>query len=270
MLCRRYQPHPDLQPWLAHCWEWGFNKNHILPEIFPGTGAEILFNLGDDFSITSVSQYGLPQNFLVNQGAAILLSPRYRRLIFSPCNKGHILSLRLRSAAWFEIFNIPLDHICDQVLHLDELGISPPKIELMHKQGAPILGHWIRQELTRQSRRELNLLHPIEKLYRGLPYSEFRQLLDINPRTLQRRLRCYLGVDARYFQRTARFQRTLRRLLSGTPLFDTMLDEGYYDQSHFIKDCQFFTQRSPTNLLAQEQIILNYYNHKIDTLVSFF
>ncbi|WP_392551565.1 helix-turn-helix domain-containing protein [Orbus wheelerorum] len=270
MLCRRYRPQPDLAPWLAHCWEWSFNKNDILPEIFPGTGAEILFNLGDNFSITSISQYGLPQNFLVNQGAVILLSPRYSRLIFSTCKQGHILSLRLRSAAWFEIFNIPLDLLCDQVLHLDELGVFPTKAEIILKQGAPILSHWIRQELTNRSRRNINFLQPIEKLYRGIPYSEFRQLLDINTRTLQRRLRCYLGVDARYFQRTARFQRTLHRLSSGTLLFDAMLEEGYYDQSHFIKDCQFFTQRSPTNLLTQEQIIINYYNHEIDTFVSFF
>lgn len=269
MQCRRYNPYPDLKPWLAYCWEWRFHKNRVIPEIFPGTGAEILFNLGENFSITSVSRQGLFQSFFINPGAAILLCPRHTCLRFSASERVHILSLRLRSAAFFEIFGVPLEHICDQVLQLNELGIAPPATEIIYKQGVGVLGHWMRQQLAQRPRRELALSQPIERLYHGLPYTEFRQLLGINPRTLQRRLRCYIGVDARYFQRTARFQRTLRRLLSGTPLLDTLLDEGYCDQPHFNKNCQFFTQRSPGNLLTPEQITLNHYNPQIGRLVGF-
>lgn len=79
----------------------------------------------------------------------------------------------------------------------------------------------------------------------------------------------YIGVDARYFQRTARFQRTLRKLLTGEPLLAALLDEGYCDQSHFIKNCQFFTQRSPGHLLTSEQMALNHYNPQISKLVGF-
>ncbi|QHB31948.1 AraC family transcriptional regulator [Yersinia canariae] len=269
MQCRRYHPSPDLEPWLAHCWEWRFNKSHVIPEIFPGTGAEILFNLGDNISITSVSRLGFSESFSVNSGAAVLLCPRHAHLSFSASGCIHILSLRLRSASCFELFGIPLEHISDQVLQLDELGISLPAIELVYEQGAGALGQWMRQQLARRPRRELDLLRPIEKLYHGLSYSEFLQLSGISPRTLQRQFRSYIGVDARYFQRTARFQRTLRKLLTGTPLLDTLLDGGYCDQSHFIKSCQFFTQRSPGHLLTPEQMTLNHYNPQISRLAGF-
>lgn len=112
-------------------------------------------------------------------------------------------------------------------------------------------------------------MRSIENLYHGLSYDEFLQLSGISRRTLQRQFRSYIGVDARYFQRTARFQRALRKLLNGKPLIDTLLDVGYCDQSHFIKNCQFFTQRSPSHLLTPEQMALNHYNPKISKLIGF-
>lgn len=269
MQCRRYQPSPDLEPWLAHCWEWQFRKSHVIPDIFPGTGAEVLFNLGDNISITSDSRLGFSRRFSVNSGGAVLLCPRHTHLSFSASDSIHILSIRLRSASCFELFDIPLEHISDQVLQLDELGISRPSIELVYEQGVGALGCWIRQQLARRPGRELSLMRPIEKLYHGLSYDEFLQLSGISRRTLQRQFRSYIGVDARYFQRTARFQRTLRKLLTGEPLLDTLLDEGYCDQSHFIKNCQFFTQRSPGHLLTSEHMALNHYNPKICKLIGF-
>ena len=236
MQCRKYQPAPDLAPWLVQGWEWHLDKNQPMPEIFPGTGAEILFNLGDPLSITSLSQQSLPRTSLVDSGTAVLLCPRYERLRFAANGQIHLLALRLRSSACFDLFGVPLEHICDQVLHLDELGITSPSAEQLLKQGHGVLGHWLRQQLSQQERRDLSLVRSIERLYYGIPSSELQQQLGMSTRTFQRRLRCYIGVDARYFLRTARFQRTLRQLLSGSPLLDTLLAQGYCDQSHFIKN----------------------------------
>lgn len=269
MLCRRYLPYSDLKPWLAYCWEWRCNTHRTTPEIFPGTGAEIIFNLGGSFSIESVYLQGLSQHFLVNPGAVILLSPRRTFLRFSTCEGMHIFSLRLRSAACFEMFSVPLEHICDRILHLWELGAFPPAVELVYNHGSTLLGQWMRQQLAQQPRQESALLQPIEMLYQGLPYTQFQQLLNLNLRTLQRRLHCYLGVDARYFQRTARFQKTLRRLMSGGELLHSLLDEGYYDQPHFNKNCKFYTKRSPGKLLTPDQFTLNHYNPKIGEFSGF-
>lgn len=179
MQCRRYQPSPDLEPWLAYCWEWEFHTSHAIPDIFPGTGAEVLFNLGDNLSITSDSRLGFARRFSVNSGGAVLLCPRQTHLRFSASDRIHILSLRLRSASCFEMFSIPLDHIRDKVIQLEELGISRPPIELMYEQGVDTLGCWIRQQLARRPGRELSLMRPIEKLYHGLSYTEFLHLSGI-------------------------------------------------------------------------------------------
>ncbi|MGL5841158.1 MAG: helix-turn-helix domain-containing protein [Aeromonas hydrophila] len=270
MLCRKYQPAPDLAPWLAQGWEWRLSKSQHIPEIFPGTGTELLFNLGAPLSITSIWQQGSPQQHVtVDSGTTALLCPRHTRLCFATNSDVHLLALRLRSSACFDLFGVPLEHLRDQILGLNDLGVALPSSEQLMKQGAKTLGPWLRQQLSRRPERDLALTRAIEHLYYGTPGTELQQQLGMNARTFQRRLRCHIGVDARYFLRTARFQRTLRQLLSGSPLLDTLLAQGYCDQSHFIKSCQFFTQRSPGQLLTPEHKALNHYSSQINRLAGF-
>lgn len=268
MQCLRYQPAPDLIPWLVHGLEWRLDKNQFIPEIFPGTGAEIIFNMGDALSVTGLSPQDLSRNFSIAPGTATLLCPRYSRLSFTAHGHIHLASLRLRSAACFGLFGIPVEQICDQVLPLSELEVTPPPAEFISQWKGRDLGHWMRQRLSQRPAPDPALVQVIEKLYYGMSGAELQQQLGISARTFQRRLRHYTGVDMRYFQRTARFQRTLRRLLSGAPLFDALLDGGYCDQSHFIKSCQFFTQRSPKYLLTPEHKALNHYNPQVNRLAG--
>lgn len=269
MQCLKYQPTPDLAPWLAQCWEWRLSKGRVIPEIYPGTGAELLFNLGAPLSVTSISQQDLSQHVTIDSGAAVVLCPRYSRLSFDAYGNTHLLALRLRSSACFDLFGVPLVQICDQVLGLDDLGIALPSSGELMEKGVKSLGPWLRQQLSLRPERDPALARAIERLYYGATGAELQQQLGMSTRTFQRQLRCYIGVDARYFLRTARFQRTLRLLLSGSPLLDTLLSQGYCDQSHFIKSCRFFTQQAPGQLLTQEHKNLNHYSPRVNKLVGF-
>ena len=66
-------------------------------------------------------------------------------------------------------------------------------------------------------------------------------------RQFQNMIKRSTGVSPKYFQRTARFQYTLRKLLSNSPnnFLNIALDHGYYDQAHFIKDFKQFTGETP-------------------------
>lgn len=269
MWCRKFQPAPDLAPWLAQCWEWRLGQQPAMPEMFPGTGAEILFNLGDPLGITTLLPSGLCHSVSVARGAAVLLCPRHARLRFAARGQVHLLGLRLRSSACFELFGVPLEQLSDQVLSLDELEILPPDPELLSKDGAKVLGTWLRQRVARRPERDLALARAIERLYYGTPAAELQQQLGMSTRTFQRRLRHHLGVDARYFLRTVRFQRSLRQLLSGEASLDVLLAQGYCDQPHFIKSCHFFTGRSPGLLLTPEHQRLNHYSPQVNRLAGF-
>lgn len=264
MQCRKFQPAPDLAPWLAQGWEWRLGQPQPMPEMFPGTGAEILFNLGDPLTITILLSANLPRTVTVATGAAVLLCPRHARLRFAAHGQTHLLGLRLRSPACFDLFGVPLEQLSDRVLSLDELGLVCPDPQWLMQEGAGALGAWLRQQVASRPPRDLALVRAIERLYYGTPAIELQQQLGMSARTFQRRLRRHLGVDARYFLRTARFQRALRQLLSGAPSLDALLEQGYCDQPHFIKSCHFFTGRSPGQLLTPEHRRLNHYSPQIN------
>ncbi|HHQ4927006.1 TPA: helix-turn-helix domain-containing protein [Aeromonas hydrophila] len=264
MQCHRFQPAPDLVPWLAQGWEWRLGHPQPMPEMFPGTGAEILFNLGDPLTITILSSADLPRTVTVATGTAVLLCPRHARLRFAAHGQTHLLGLRLRSSACFDLFGVPLEQLSDRVLSLDELGIVCPDPEWLMQERAGGLGAWLRQQVASRPPRDLALVRAIEQLYYGTPAIELQQQLGMSARTFQRRLHRHLGVDARYFLRTTRFQRALRQLLSGAPSLDALLEQGYCDQPHFIKSCHFFTGRSPGQLLTPEHQRLNHYSLQIN------
>ncbi|MGU5814346.1 helix-turn-helix domain-containing protein [Aeromonas hydrophila] len=264
MQCHKFQPAPDLVPWLAQGWEWRLGHPQPMPEMFPGTGAEILFNLGDPLTITILSSADLPRTVTVATGTAVLLCPRHARLRFAAHGQTHLLGLRLRSSACFDLFGVPLEQLSDRVLSLDELGIVCPDPEWLMQERAGGLGAWLRQQVASRPPRDLALVRAIEQLYYGTPAIELQQQLGMSARTFQRRLHRHLGVDARYFLRTTRFQRALRQLLSGAPSLDALLEQGYCDQPHFIKSCHFFTGRSPGQLLTPEHQRLNHYSLQIN------
>ena len=269
LLCRKFHPAPDLIPWLAQGWEWCLSKDQSVPEIFPGTGAEILFNLGEPITITIHQQQALPRACIVATGKTALLCPRHARLSFTAQGKIHLLGLRLRSSACFDLFGVPLEHLCDLVLSLDELGIATPNVELLIEQGPKALGFWLRQIVFRRREQDQAMIRAIERLYYGVSTADLQLHLGVSMRTFQRRLYKHIGVDARYFLRTVRFQRTLRQLLSGAPLLNTLLEQGYCDQSHFIKSRLFFTERLPKKLLTPEHIALNHYSPLVNRLDGF-
>lgn len=80
--------------------------------------------------------------------------------------------------------------------------------------------------------------------------SELQQTLHISERTFERRFEQYIGISPRLFARICRFQSTLRQLTGRKyeKLSDVAFDNGYADQSHFIRSFKEFTGFSPLKL----------------------
>lgn len=271
MLCRIYKSTPDLEPWLVHGWEWISDNGHMLelPSMFPGTGSEIIINRGDNLYITFLSQDRVLSRSIVHYGESVLICPRYANVSFSSSGQFHLLGLRLRTTACFELFGIPIEYVCDQALNLDDIGIHSPNIDIINENGVKALSAWITGCI--QDRRIITdrLMPAVEMFYYGLPYDSLKERAGLNSRTLQRRFKRYVGVNARYFQRTARFQRTLRRILSCSSNSNYLFLDDYCDQSHFINACKFFTGKSPRQLCSIEHKTLNYYNFQVNVVCGY-
>jgi len=84
--------------------------------------------------------------------------------------------------------------------------------------------------------------------------------LHVNYKWLERNFRRYLGITPKAYLGNIRFLHAYFSLMKGNiELIDVALENGYYDQNHFIRDCRKYTGQVPsgiTSLYLQEQPVL--------------
>jgi AraC-like DNA-binding protein len=81
--------------------------------------------------------------------------------------------------------------------------------------------------------------------------SEMLNKLDLNERTFQRIFKKYVGVTPNQYRRICQFQLSFYQLRSKdfNKLTDIAYDNGFADQSHFIRSFREFTQTTPHDYL---------------------
>ena len=78
---------------------------------------------------------------------------------------------------------------------------------------------------------------------------ELHQSLRITERSLERKFKQHVGISPKLFARVCRFQASLTQLNQRnlTKLSDIAFENGYADQSHFIRSFREFTGYSPSH-----------------------
>lgn len=84
---------------------------------------------------------------------------------------------------------------------------------------------------------------------------KLQQSLDLSERQLQRFFAEQVGTSPQAYAKIRRFQRVVARYVqqrqaATLSLLPLALEEGYYDQAHFIRDCKQLTGRTPTTYFA--------------------
>jgi AraC-like DNA-binding protein len=82
---------------------------------------------------------------------------------------------------------------------------------------------------------------------------DLRSYLQVSERTFERRFEHHVGVNAKLFARICQFRASLMQLYKKdfTKLSDLAYDNGYADQSHFIRTFREFTGQSPLEFKKQ-------------------
>lgn len=95
----------------------------------------------------------------------------------------------------------------------------------------------------------------LELLKLDIPNDQLAQACGISERELQRRFKQYVGISPRVYQRIMKLNKIKTTLSDGE--FDNLtqiaLDNGYYDQAHFIRDFKSFMQRTPKQYYRQKK-----------------
>ena len=78
----------------------------------------------------------------------------------------------------------------------------------------------------------------------------------MSAKTLERQFHEKIGFTPKFYTRIVRFSHAMKMLTQNKGVFDIIVDCGYTDQAHFIKEIRLFTGRTPKfyyNLDTEEE-----------------
>ena len=168
----------------------------------------------------------------------------------------------------FPIFRFNAGAITDDCL---DLGLLPPargidlKEQLWNTVSAEkqisVLFDYMEQIIIRnRSTVDAGMAYATSQLLQhnsAPPLKELQRVLNLSERTFQRKFEQHIGVSPKLFSKISQFQAALSQLRSGrfNKLSDIAYDNGFADQSHFIRNFSKFTGLSPLELKKQTENI---------------
>jgi AraC-like DNA-binding protein len=156
------------------------------------------------------------------------------------------------------IFRLSAKEITDDCLDLSLLPPAPGinLTEQLRNTAGPeqqfrLLFDYMQQVITRNaSTVDTGMAYAVTHIWqagRELSLKKLQQTLNLSERTFQRKFEQYIGIPPRLFSKISQFQAALAQL-RGRKFFklsDIAYDNGYADQSHFIRGFKKFTGLSP-------------------------
>lgn len=255
------RPAALLRPLIDRYWSW--ENESQLPSMMLGTGSELMLHYGD--RLCTPAQIPLARSFLI--------SPKTRR--FTPQASGitGFISVRFRAGALRHFCAIPVHEIVDQPLDIYDLwGNAGVELEdrILHAVDMPsrlaVLDQFLLSMLQRYRKPERWLDRSFEQLYyRTASLDAVIAAAPVSLRSFQQTFKHNVGISAKHFQKIARFESVLRQLLleKRSDYLGLALDRGYFDQSHFIRDCREFTGQTPLGYLQERNFSAHFYNRPL-------
>ncbi len=266
---RQFHVLPDalLRPYIDRLWGWESVPGQLvaLPMLLPGTGAELYFHYRQPFYIQMPA--GEPEAC----AKAHLLCLRSKPLPLCASEDVGFVAIRFRAGKLHRFTDIPAGELVDRPLSAYDLwGRAGQAIQQAVADGEtmPIRLRLIQDFLAKRlqtSAADTLAEHAVSVLYResaSITIGELASRLKIGPRQMERRVLSLTGKTPAELRRLGRLQKTVRMLLLApeSSLLDAALANGYYDQSHFNRDCRELAQASPGRLLQVARTKTHFYN----------
>lgn len=172
-------------------------------------------------------------------------------------NKGRVFGIKFKPGAFYPFVKSPVSHFTnDSISFWDALGVESKALEeailSREDEGAMIelAEKFLRERLPEQDEnvRVINEIVDFIIAHREITkVDDVVSRLSLNIRTLQRLFRQYVGVSPKWVIKRYRLHEVAERLADGEVVDwpGMVLELGYSDQAHFIKDFKTIVGRTP-------------------------
>ncbi|WP_026895907.1 helix-turn-helix domain-containing protein [Clostridiisalibacter paucivorans] len=244
---REYCPISELQSYIACYWTSktiNTTNEVITSRVIPDGCMDIVFDIGEINKGKCGSVCGLMTKFSEEEVKGI----------------SEFLGVRFWPGGIIPFLKILANDFTDKLVSLDDvLGRFAFEIserlyyaETLSERLMIIEGELVRLLLKAGASNELMIsaLYEIYK-YKGIiSIKNLSQQMNISQRQLSRKFHNWIGTSPKTFINIIRFQNIIKQLNEATNINfqDVALENGYYDQAHFIKDFKSFYGKTPGRL----------------------
>lgn len=264
MLQINYNPQRLLQPFIDRYWSFESDMDNGI-ELFPlfaGTGLDLLIHFAEPFQ---TEKEKLPSSHI--------FCPR-RTIAITAKDKLNFIAVRFRSGAFRHFCSFSFSELNNHFLSVQDIwGKDGRQLteklsnELSTDLRIDMLNAFFLKQLEKHGKNNQVLDSSISYIYKHFENVAIHTLatnLNISLRHFERLFKEEFGISPKKFQRISRFQSTLKEMLlfSNDDYMQAAVNNGYYDQSHFIKECKTLSGMSPLELLKMKNKKQHFYFQK--------
>ncbi|MFZ6011093.1 MAG: DUF6597 domain-containing transcriptional factor [Bacteroidota bacterium] len=264
MKFEQLQPSGELKEYVKYFWTLQSQRTGLLPKTLgpladgcPG----LLFQPKEQGTFYDQRQKDLPETFLYGQTITrteIFIIGEFKTT--GVCFHPHALK---------HIFSFSADELTDTCLDVNLISSSKDfrltekllNAESPDKQvdtlSAYLMHQIKRNDLTTDNITRYALTEIIQS--RGqASLKELQKKLKLSERSFERKFNQYVGISPKLFSNVCRFQASLKQLKNNsyTKLSDIAFDNGYSDQSHFIRSFKEFAGYTPHQFQKKQNLVM--------------
>jgi AraC-like DNA-binding protein len=233
-----------------------------VPEpVIPDGCPEIVFNLAERFK-----RFGSDGREEI-QPSAIIVGPMRQHVTLQPTGNIKLFGIRFFPAGAFPFLGFPFCELADRIEDLYSIwgdGASRFEERLYESPSFAQCASVANSELLSRLRVSYAYDNIASVAANSILTSEgmiavnsVSSALGISNRQLERKFNERIGISPKVFSRIVRMQTVLKVLKADRDvnILDLALSQGFYDQSHFIKEFREFSGQTPTEFIyAQQQL----------------
>jgi AraC-like DNA-binding protein len=256
---REYPPHPSLEPFVRTYWSLCGRAPDGSPQpVLPDGTTELVVHRERPFLRFMAAGPG------ERQAPTLFVGPMRSPVVLLPDGLVEVAAVRFRPNGAFALLGVPQHYLHDAIADVAALGIPWLRRTVRMAQEASsvqaaigcleagLLERVARQHVRVDARVEA-VIAAIDGTAGACRIDRLAEVANRSRRHLERLFREQVGLTPKAYARVVRFSAAAARLTEApvVPLADVSSDNGYFDQSHMIREFLAFAGRTPDQFRAR-------------------